>query len=282
LIIPTETDLPYRTASNILYFNAGCDLLVPTGCTYTGTRIQHDTSETGSITIDGTLTAETHLYSPTAITITGTLPASAVNIDDGSGTCDVTLSGTANLTFPNIGIHDFTHTGTNTISGGNVRGDIDNSGTLTFSAYSSRDTNQTITNTGTLTFGQFDTEYDDTVVDFFGDMALGNISRFNGAGQVLTFEHGKTYSFTGLETAGTLAKPTTIQSDSAGDRFTFNNISGGEVTTSYLDVKDCEVSGDNINAIRSVNSGNTDYRDAEPHWIFWAYQQAFVTELATV
>lgn len=48
-------DNNFRVSSGVVYYNNGCDLKLPTGCSYTGI-FKEDTGETGKIIIDGTAT----------------------------------------------------------------------------------------------------------------------------------------------------------------------------------------------------------------------------------
>jgi hypothetical protein len=222
-------DNNFRLSGTTLYYNNGCDCLIPTGCYYAGI-IQPDTAETGDILVDGT----------------------------------ATLSGTVN---------GLTNTGTLTFTTGTVNGDIDNSGTFTANDVQLQVYSPTITNTGTMILRAV--FKDDTA--FVGDITLTS-PNFSVAGKTYTFEHGKTYSYDTLTIAGAVGNEIALLSDSAGSRFTLD---GSGANISAVDIKNCQASTADIFVTRGINSGGNDNREATPHLVFLAYQQAFITELAT-
>ena len=66
-----------------------------------------------------------------------------------------------------------------------------------------------------------------------------------------------------------------LQSDSNGNRF---NFTGGGATVNYLNVKDSNALTSDINALRSIDSGNTDTREGSPRWRFGTNTTAFIVE----
>ena len=108
---------------------------------------------------------------------------------------------------------------------------------------------------------------------------IGNLTfespHFATAGATLTFEHGKTYYYDQLGLSGEAGNLTTVQSDLAGSRFTFD---GSGATVSYLNVKDSQCNTSNIYANYSVDLGNTDTREGDPRWVFTKTITAFYTE----
>jgi len=58
-----------------------------------------------------------------------------------------------------------------------------------------------------------------------------------------------------------------LRSSSVGARFNVD-VTAGPQTTSYLDVQDSEALSNNIRANNSVDSGNTDYQEPSPRWVF--------------
>lgn len=77
----------------------------------------------------------------------------------------------------------------------------------------------------------------------------------------LTFEHGKTYSFNSL-----LLNNVSLESDSAGERFTFSLASLQKINN--VSVKDSQCSTNNVWAYNSTNLGNTDFKETAPKWMF--------------
>jgi hypothetical protein len=269
------TDYCFRATSNVLYYRDGCDLLVPTGCTYTGTQIIRDSGETGTITIDGTLTAITKLISDTAINLNGTMPGGDVQVG-GSTTCDVTVTSDCHLTsYGSDVVRDLTVTSPADCqcSAFVLKGDLTSSGTFFSSSLSLQGTSQTITNTGTFSTGYFSPC---ATVNLFGDMTIGYFTNPSAQDISITFEHGKTYELGNFEDTGSSpGHEMHFRSDVPGSRYTIDNISGGPLTTFYIDVQDSNVSTNDFNAKRSVDSGNTDKLSATPHWVFWEYQKGF-------
>jgi hypothetical protein len=132
-----------------------------------------------------------------------------------------------------------------------------------------------ITNAGTFTNSTHTKIYDDcSLVGDFDFPLLG----FMTPSQTITFENGNTYSFTNLTSAGTAGNEVVLQSDSAGDTFTLDNLSGGSLAVNYLDITDCEVDTDDVVAYHSVNNGGNDNREATPHLVFPVDINAFVLE----
>jgi hypothetical protein len=272
IVAPTATtDYCFRATSNILYYRDGCDVLIPTSCTYSNYAIRQDTSETGSITIAGTFGGTTPvLESPTSITISGTTGTGWVPMDN--ATCDVTVSGYSKIQSNGAGIRDLTiASGGEASCFGNILGDLDNQGT-----------------------------FHSQGIHFYGD--INNEGTWDGAGNTwlmddctltgtgITFYYlkltaGKTYTFQDGETYtladetpdfnGTVGSLVTLRSTTPGTRFTIDNASVGAMTFSYMDIQDSQVSGSDINAKRSIDSGNTDKLSATPHWVFWEYQKGF-------
>jgi hypothetical protein len=270
-------DYCMRVASNVLYYKDGCDLLVPTGSTYTGTIIQNDTGETGSVTIDGTLTAITTLYSPTSINLNGTMPSSDVRVG-GAFTSNVNVTADCHLTSYGSDIVNnlsVTNSANCQSAAFVMKGDLTNSGTFFSSSLSLQGTTQTITNTGTFETGYFDIS---PVVNLFGDMTFGYFTNTK-LDALVTFEHGKTYEIGAFEDTGSSSgHELHFRSDTPGARYTIDNISGGALNTSFIDVQDSNVSTNDFYATRSINLGNNDNRETAPHWVFGKSINAFLLQ----
>jgi hypothetical protein len=271
------TDYCVRANSNILYYRDGCDVLVPTGCAYTGTQIIRDSGETGTITINGTLTAATKLISDTAINLNGTMPAGDVQVG-GSTTCDVTVTSDCHLTsYGSDVVRDLTVTSPANCqcTAFTMKGDLTNTGTFYSSSLGLQGTTQTVTNSGTFSTGYFRIP---EVLNLFGDMTIGYFLNY-GADYLVTFEHGKTYSLGNFEDTGSSpGHELHFRSDTPGARYTIDNISGGVLNTSFIDVQDSNVSTNDFYATRSINLGNNDNRETAPHWVFGKSINAFLLQ----
>lgn len=138
MIIPTEADQLYRTASNTIYYNGGAECLLPTGTSFIG-KINPDTAQTGGLTIDGV----------------GSLSAVTLNDLDVNGTLTTTSSISAN---------DVNIAGSWTASiNPYILGDWTNSGTYSGSVIFN---SATPTITGDTTWNSFSNIYSGAVLTF--------------------------------------------------------------------------------------------------------------------
>ncbi|MCK4518507.1 MAG: hypothetical protein KAU12_00160, partial [Candidatus Omnitrophica bacterium] len=91
------------------------------------------------------------------------------------------------------------------------------------------------------------------------------------ASSKLTFNAGDTYTITGAAglnlDGGAAGTEITLISDLAGTKFTFD-VTGGDQTVTYVNVKDSAASGNDITANTSINSGGNDDAGATPQWVF--------------
>jgi hypothetical protein len=239
-----DGDVSYTVSSNAITTRNGASIIVPSGITFTQSA-NVTVATSGDLTVDGTWTT------------------SAGSVNTSVGDLIVSGSFTGNGAFA-----DITNTGTIVLTGGTITGNITSDDTFTATASRIPISSTTIDNTGTMAInGNFTAD-----TEFSGDIDL-NASTFVTAGKTYIFENGKTYDYADMIMTGTLADRITINSDSAGNRFTFD---GNGSTFTFVDIKDCQASTTNINAIRCIDSGGNDNKEASPHIVFWSYCKAFV------
>lgn len=82
-------------------------------------------------------------------------------------------------------------------------------------------------------------------------------------GRQSTVTINSTLTLQGFDSASRL----NLRSSSVGTRFNVD-VNAGPQTTSYVDVQDSEALSNNIRANNSVDSGNTDYQEPSPRWVF--------------
>ncbi len=83
----------------------------------------------------------------------------------------------------------------------------------------------------------------------------------------LTFSANSTQTISGtLTLTGAVGNTIKLRSSTTGTRWGF--LTGGLQTVNYVDVRDSNVSGNDITANNSVNSGNNDNAELSPHWVF--------------
>ena len=66
-----------------------------------------------------------------------------------------------------------------------------------------------------------------------------------------------------------------IRSSTTGTRFTVD-VTGAEQNVGFVNVRDSQASSNNIVTGNSVDAGNTDRPEAEPHWIFGPLRGAVI------
>jgi hypothetical protein len=289
-----DGDVSFTVSSGAITTRNDVNVILPENREYT--QNSAFTVSNGDLNIDGTWTCSATLTAVDYV-IDGTLTATAVvNADNLTINGEYTNTAQTNTDFltnngtTNIGriimSDDCTNTDTMTIKGGQI-GTIDNSGTFTKASLGGGDGTLEVadlTNSGTFNMNNtmdLQSSFDNTggtfnansstvnlttgTCDFLGDVTFNNLTR-SGAG-TLTFENGKTYTIGGtLSLSGTNEDLLVIQSDSAGDRFTFDVAS--ETIVTYVSVKDSECDTSSILVRNGVNLGNTDFKESAPHWNF--------------
>lgn len=113
-------------------------------------------------------------------------------------------------------------------------------------------------------------------VSFTDSFSVGALTNTT-AGSKMTFDDASTYTITGsLTLDGASGNEITLLSDNAGSRFTVDNQTGAMAETTFLNLKDSEVSTDSIRARSSINNGNLDSNEASPRWVLGPLRGATV------
>ena len=221
------------------------------------------TAANGAITLVGNSTLK-------AVNITN---AGTINLDHNSNVIDITGN------IDNDNAIDVAGTSANIY----LEGNWDNTGgaftcgssTVTFDGSAA---GQTLTSdTETYSIITVSNSHADGVIfaDAFAAAALNDTT----ASSKLTFNAGDTYTITGAAglnlDGGAAGSEITIISDLAGTQFIFN-VTGGDQTVTYVNVKDSAASGNDITANTSINSGGNDDGTGTPEWTFGAVTRYWV------
>jgi hypothetical protein len=222
-------------------------------------NINTDINATGTVTLSGI----TEIQSKTFTYIAGT-------VDPGTSTLE---SNIATLDLDGMSLYNFKVIANTTLASTlDINNDltIDNVRVLNSGGYQINVGGNWV-GTGAFTHENntviFDTVANTSVIS--GTNTFYNLT-CNTASKVLHFASGVTQTIANDLTLNGQAKSTKIMLDRDGgtgtDRFTFN-VTKGAQTVDFVNVANSNASTNNITALQSKNSGNTDRTEAAPHWI---------------